>query len=158
MIFFDYVNFNRPIGQNCITKLTLRRVHSSKHTMDLPIWTLWIIHRHLCTNSLFFCSQWVEINSEGTLFFHISTFQGLLSLLYEHFIECHCPKNKNSPIELISSNYCIVLSFWKWTLLSITPYTQVHLTQIFPVIPNPTVNLDFYTKVDPGLSWVSNDR
>ena len=111
MIFFDYVNFHWPIRQNCITKLTLRRVHSSKHTMDLPIWTLWIIHRHLCTNSLFFCSQWVEINSEGTLFFHISTFQGLLSLLYEHFIECHCPKNKNSPIELISSNYCIVLSF-----------------------------------------------
>ena len=97
IISFDYVNFGylRPIRQNCITKLTPRRVHSSKYTMDLPIWTVWIIHRHLCTSSLFFCSQWVEINSEGTLFFHISTFQGLLSLLHEHFIECDCPKIRN---------------------------------------------------------------
>ena len=35
---------------------------------------------------------------------------------------------------------------------------QGHLTQIFPTFPNPIVNLDFHMKMDPELSWVSNDR
>ena len=44
-------------------------------------------------------------------------------------------------------------------LTDITHYcTQGHLTRIFPTFPNPIVNLDFHTKTDPGLSWVSNNR
>jgi hypothetical protein len=36
--------------------------------------------------------------------------------------------------------------------------TQGDLTQIFPIFPNSIVNLNFYMKMDPGPTWVSNDR
>ena len=44
------------------------------------------------------------------------------------------------------------------SLPSVYQDTEGHLTQISSTFPNPIVNLAFYMKTDPELSWVSNDR
>ena len=71
---------------------------------------------------------------------------GNATRLYE-FISCWKAPNGNR-----DESYLTFFSPGKYY------YTQGDLTQIFPTIPNPIVNLDFHMKTDLGLSWVSNNR